>query len=193
MDNGAGGKKLYTTEKSRNGAYWLPLLEKAYAKLNQNYDRIIGGDASVALRDLTGLPVYTINPERDGAFEEIHGYNQANYPIVTGCCKKAGTKIAGKVETSGSYGLVSGHAYSLLNSAVVGGEKLVKVRNPWASEMYTGPWSDSDNTKWTAEATKALNHTSVDDGSFWLPFAIYKENFDGLAVAPDGLWNVHKR
>jgi len=28
---------------SKAHAWWMPLLEKAYAKLDQNYDRIIGG------------------------------------------------------------------------------------------------------------------------------------------------------
>lgn len=52
--------------------------------------------------------------------------------------------------------------------------------------MYTGPWSDSDTVNWTPENAKALNHVKKDDGAFWLPYEIYKANFDGLAVAPDG-------
>jgi hypothetical protein len=34
----------------------MPLLEKAYAKLDQNYDRIIGGIGLEGLRTLTGMP-----------------------------------------------------------------------------------------------------------------------------------------
>ena len=33
----------FATFPSKNGAWWMPLLEKAYAKLDQNYDRIVGG------------------------------------------------------------------------------------------------------------------------------------------------------
>ena len=34
----------------------MPLLEKAFAKLDQNYDRIIGGNGREGLRTLTGMP-----------------------------------------------------------------------------------------------------------------------------------------
>jgi hypothetical protein len=36
----ATGFRPWATWRSTNGAWWMPLLEKAYAKLNQNYDRI---------------------------------------------------------------------------------------------------------------------------------------------------------
>jgi len=44
------------TSKSELGAWWMPLLEKAYAKLDQNYERIISGNGLEALRTLTGMP-----------------------------------------------------------------------------------------------------------------------------------------
>ena len=42
---------------SPNGAWWLIILEKAYAKLNVNYANLNGGLPLQALRDLTGMPV----------------------------------------------------------------------------------------------------------------------------------------
>ena len=47
------------------------------------------------------------------------------------------------------YGLVGSHAYTLLGAADLkeGNKtvhKLIKVRNPWGHEMYTGPWRDDD-------------------------------------------------
>lgn len=51
-----------------------------------------------------------------------------------------------------SWGLVSGHAYSLLDVKEVNnnGKKimLAKVRNPWNTEKYTGPYNDKDKV-WT--------------------------------------------
>ena len=112
--------------------------------------------------------------------------------MVTACCKKAGKPIPGKVETTGRFGLVSGHAYTFLDAKTLNGVQLVKVRNPWDSEMYTGPWSDSDTVNMTPANMKALNHTKKNDGTFWLPYEIYKANFNGLAVASDSNWNVKK-
>lgn len=34
----------------------MPILEKAYAKLDQNYDRLVAGNGDEALRALTGMP-----------------------------------------------------------------------------------------------------------------------------------------
>lgn len=53
----------------------------------------------------------------------------------------------------GKWNLVGYHAYSLLGVKVLkradGGEhKLLKVRNPWGNEKFTGKWSDEDNESW---------------------------------------------
>jgi len=45
------------------------------------------------------------------------------------------------------FGLVGGHAYSLVDARTVtnnGGKEvhLVRVRNPWGHTEWTGPWSD---------------------------------------------------
>ena len=46
------------------------------------------------------------------------------------------------------YGLTTGHAYSVIGVYELAGEKVLKMRNPWASERYKGPWKDSDS-RWT--------------------------------------------
>lgn len=51
---------------------------------------------------------------------------------------------------AGYYGLVGGHAYTVLGTKVVIDDsgrqvKLVEIRNPWAREMYMGPYSDMDH------------------------------------------------
>ena len=46
--------------------------------------------------------------------------------------------------------LVTGHAYSILGAYnLIGGPTVLQLRNPWGSEMYSGPYSDSDSS-WTA-------------------------------------------
>jgi len=46
----------WSTWRSTQGAWWMPLLEKAYAKLDLNYDRIAWGNGIEGLRTLTGMP-----------------------------------------------------------------------------------------------------------------------------------------
>ena len=38
--------------------------------------------------------------------------------------------------------IVYAHAYTLLSAVEINGNKLFKMRNPWATERYNGPWSD---------------------------------------------------
>ena len=41
-------------------------------------------------------------------------------------------------------GLVACHAYTVIGvTDEVPGVRLVKVRNPWGHEQYTGPWCDA--------------------------------------------------
>lgn len=47
---------LLNTKASVNGAYWMPILEKAYAKFSFNYANINGFMPITAIRDLTGYP-----------------------------------------------------------------------------------------------------------------------------------------
>ena len=39
----------------------MPLMEKAYAKLDVNYDNIVGGWGQEGLRTLTGMPTFNVD------------------------------------------------------------------------------------------------------------------------------------
>jgi len=62
-------------------------------------------------------------------------------------------------------GLVSDHAYSVISAYEVdhkGGQKLrlLKLRNPWGHQEWTGDWSD-ESPKWTAELRTKLKFTEA--------------------------------
>lgn len=54
-----GTKTPVNSGSSKHGAWWLPILEKAYAKFNQNYAQLDGGVPEQSFRELTGMPVET--------------------------------------------------------------------------------------------------------------------------------------
>lgn len=108
----------------------MPLLEKAYAKLDQNYERLSGGWGQEALRTLTGMPTVDIRLSSKDKSElyPMHKYfAEKNMPMTSGCCVNGG-----------KYGLISGHAYSLLDVTELKDDAtgqvvhtLAKMRNPW--------------------------------------------------------------
>jgi hypothetical protein len=53
-----GGKSLHFAKSGTAGETWVPLVEKAYAKLHGNYSHLLGGQVCDAIEDLTGLVTF---------------------------------------------------------------------------------------------------------------------------------------
>lgn len=160
----------------------MPLLEKAYAKLDQNYERIIAGFGIEGLRTLTGKPTTQINhnhgKEMDKAWNTLIKYTQKNYPMVAGCC----------LNTTNLEGLVNNHAYTLLDLLKLSnGVKIAKVRNPWNAETYKGPWSDKSSL-WTDKLKKEVNMVDADNGIFYMPYEKYITTFWQTAFSMTKSW-----
>jgi hypothetical protein len=182
-DNGENA--LVNARKSENDAYWVPLLEKAAAKYFINYENLDGGLMSESYKMLTGMPVMTFDSEAydaDIIFKFIESVKHRDWLVTASNVKKVD-------------GLPGLHAYTVLGTHTLrdcdGGEieKLIKLRNPWAEETYTGPYNDKDD-QWTEELLKQVDHLSKNDGSFFMPVASFKENFESFFIAMYEDWNT---
>jgi len=171
-----GSSTPYFAKKSVDGSWWMPILEKAYAKVFMNYEIIGFGWMSEAARVLTGAPSYRYT---SGSMSDTDLWNtlksaDANKYVLTAA------------SMDGLYGLAKGHAYSLLGvyeiksgSTVV--ERLVMMRNPWKSETYNGPWKDSDS-KWTTSYKSQVPYKYGNDGRFFIPLSNFKQAFKYFTV-----------
>ncbi|XP_042295810.1 calpain-12 [Sceloporus undulatus] len=152
-----------------NDDFWMPLLEKAYAKLNGSYEAIDGGWLNEAFVDLTGGIGVRINlkQKQKKLFETIEMALERKSLLGAGI-----SDFKGVVD---SKGLQGGHAYSIIGThkLTIEGKKvrLVKLRNPWGHTEWTGNWSDSSEmwSKVDSEHQKTLieEKENKDDGEFW--------------------------
>ena len=132
------------------------------------YESLTFGSIEEAFTDLTGFHSCSINiHDRDGAFGnpqlnktpdefyEILKSNLENRNLLG--CSATGDSEGMILINNTPTGLLSGHAYSLLDYFEVpkpNGRKrqisrLLKLRNPWGNSEWDGKWSDSSE-----EATK---------------------------------------
>jgi hypothetical protein len=81
----------FGADRSTFGAWWMPLFEKAYSKLNGNYDRIEWGSGYESLRQLSARPVFFYQHEKikgkeGDEFTFFHKMSKENHPMVVSCC-----------------------------------------------------------------------------------------------------------
>jgi len=159
-----GSNALYFASCRAPSETWLPLLEKAYAKVHGDYQAIEGGFAGEGIEDLTGGVATYVRSEdvldKDRLWSELLCVNKH---FLFGCGSREGRVN----DPSDKEGFVRGHAYTVLEAREVPYKdeplRLLKVRNPWGSQEWNGAWSDGSK-EWTAEMMKELNHTFGDDG-----------------------------
>ena len=180
---------------------WPSLLEKAYAKLHGSYASITGGDALLALQDLTGYPVTRFDTEWSAAttdavqaaslFSQVLKYDQEGYLINLNTPGVDNSAYMGVHHAKNSkdfeeeytrIGLGMGHAYSVMRVVESGPHRLMQIRNPWGNDKeWNGAWGDHD-AKWQEfpDVAKQCGFTGPKaDGSFWMHYDDILKYFDG--------------
>ncbi|KAF9087956.1 hypothetical protein BGX29_000538 [Mortierella sp. GBA35] len=187
IDEQSHRRELYFSKCHEDRESWLPLMEKAYAKIHGDYETLTGGFTAEGIEDLTGgiaSMMFTNDIlDKDRFWEEE--MKEVNKVTLMGC------SIGFEEEHPEKHGIQSGHAYSVLNVAEYQGERLVHIRNPWGSVEWNGDWSDQSE-KWTPEAMEALNHQDKNDGRFWMPYKDFLRVFTTLDRCRvfDASWSV---
>ncbi|KAH8099828.1 hypothetical protein BXZ70DRAFT_220215 [Cristinia sonorae] len=179
-----GGASLFFAKSGTAGETWVPLIEKAYAKLHGNFAYLSGGRTCEGIEDLTG-GVSTIILSNDildvDRFWEEE-LTRANKDRLFGCCFMGLSSVRSGVEGATVQGLIGSHAYSVLRAVEVNGKRFVVVRNPWGQSEWTGRWSDGSK-EWTSEwlqYLEVLGHQFGDDGQFVMEYSDWLECFSQI-------------
>ncbi len=139
---------------------WPQIFEKAYAQWKGGFGKTEGGMGADALQALTGatpdfgMITPTMKPD------EVYG--ALKKALANGGCAVTLSQPFTKTK-----GIVPDHAYTLLGVEEKGGEKFVKVRNPWGS-MEVGA-------------------DGKDDGVFSMPIADYVKAFTMYEFVQPGM------
>ncbi|CAF0703089.1 unnamed protein product [Brachionus calyciflorus] len=204
------GQLIYSQASRKQ--LWVPLIEKAMAKLNGSYESLIAGQTVEGLSALTGYPCDSIRLETGSNEEEIDlemiwvkmlSMKEAGYALGASCGR---TDIPDdKIFTD--KGLLPRHAYSVLAVKEVMGYRLIQLRNPWGRYTWTGDWSENSKL-WTPEIRRALglksksktsgssqsssrqednhfynvNRRNNDEGVFWISFYDFVKFFCSIDV-----------
>ncbi|KAG0340603.1 hypothetical protein BG000_011645 [Podila horticola] len=180
-------KSLYFSSCAEDRETWLPLLEKAYAKIHGDYESLSGGFSSEGTEDLTGgvASILFTNDILDVDQFWSCEMQRVNKQALMGC------SIDHDDPSGERHGIMPRHAYSVLSIATINNERIVQVRNPWGKTEWNGDWSDQSD-KWTPEAIAQVGMEEKDDGKFWMSYKDFLRIFDSLDLCRifDATWSV---
>ncbi|KAG8933072.1 hypothetical protein FRC03_008687 [Tulasnella sp. 419] len=159
-----GSKTLYFARSQTENETWVPLIEKAYAKLHGDYASLEAGFTSEAVEDLTGAVstlIYVqdiLNRQKFWEEELMHANNDRLFACFIPT--PPATSVTEPALMYPTNGLIVGHAYSIIKVAEFANKKFLRIRNPWGETEWTGPWSDGSG-EWD-EATRNEARTKLD-------------------------------
>ncbi|KZT25339.1 cysteine proteinase, partial [Neolentinus lepideus HHB14362 ss-1] len=189
----SGSKSLYFASSGTEGETWVPLIEKAFAKLHGDYAALNYGFTCDAVESLTGgvyncFHLHDILDKDKFWKEELMklsdevNKDKAKKDRVFSCLIASPSCDEDKLMLV--RGLKPEHAYSIIDAIehASTGKRFVKIRNPWGrGGEWNGPWSDGSRewtTKWPVPNTEEqvhiraedLHHTFGDDGQFIMEY-----------------------
>ena len=164
------GRLCYSQAKRKQ--LWVPLIEKAFAKLHGCYEALTSGHCIEGLATLTGAPcekivLQTAHVDPHMIWAKLLSCRESKF-LMGAACGSRTTNI--KDDEYDRWGLKSHHAYSVLDVQECEGNRLVRLRNPWGKFSWKGAWSDKAedwNTIPEDKRGKMMPH-GAGEGIFWI-------------------------
>lgn len=159
---------------------WVCLIEKAYMKLCGGYN-FPGSNSGYDLFSLTGwIPERILFAKDRDDVKDFETHPDRVWQRIFSACSYGDCLITVSTqneltkEEADRIGLVTGHAYAVLNVVETrNGTKLLQLKNPWARKGWVGKYSSSDSVSWTEALSEEVGYNPMvaakrDDGIFWI-------------------------
>ncbi|KAG5176034.1 hypothetical protein JKP88DRAFT_249836, partial [Tribonema minus] len=151
--------------------FWVPLLEKAYAKLHGSFESIECGFGYQVIMDMTGGAGVLTECAQLGSAESCFAYLASllrKRAVLSAYLWSVESVSQERIDAATAAGIVPGHAYTILKTQETKhGHQLIQLRNPWGRHEFTGNWSDNSGML-NKGLLEELEHTIAEDGTFWM-------------------------
>jgi calpain, invertebrate len=181
--------------------FWIPLMEKAYAKLHKSYEILNRGSVTEAMVDLTGMvadkydlttPELKSSLESGQFWKDLKKFMSMGYLVS---CANVAKDEEGRPESGfGSKGILHNHIYSLMRMEhavefpphpVGVGLHMIHLRNPWGQGQgeWVGAFADDDEAWDDNKGLKEhLKYEFNNSHNSWMKFDDWKANFNKVYV-----------
>uniref|UniRef100_A0A4W3HXR2 Calpain 10 n=1 Tax=Callorhinchus milii TaxID=7868 RepID=A0A4W3HXR2_CALMI len=194
-----GGRLCFSRHRSEE-VFWLPLVEKAFAKFHGCYEQLWAGQVGEALVDITGSLAerWTLKNSRKNNEERGHLdiSERSKFELLKHLNDKSFISCSVHGSAEGANDRAEYHAFSVTDVKQIDGLvaeeiRLLKIRNLWDRRCWNGSWQDGgDGWKKVDPAIASKLQSLAADGEFWVEEEEFFRDFDevtvGYPINPEG-------
>ncbi|XP_044801326.1 calpain-10 isoform X2 [Bubalus bubalis] len=184
--------RLCFSRCQREDVFWLPLLEKVYAKVHGSYEQLWAGQVADALVDLTGGLAERWNLKdvagSSGQQDRPRGAERRTCRQLLSLKDRCLLSCSVLGPRTGTRELGEFHAFivsDLRELQDLAGRRvlLLRIQNPWGRRCWQGPWREGGEGWSRVEpAAQAELLSQLQDGEFWVEEDEFLREFDEVTI-----------
>uniref|UniRef100_A0AC11DLM9 Calpain 10 n=1 Tax=Ovis aries TaxID=9940 RepID=A0AC11DLM9_SHEEP len=184
--------RLCFSRCQREDVFWLPLLEKVYAKVHGSYEQLWAGQVADALVDLTGGLAERWNLKdvagSSGQQDRPRGTERRTCRQLLSLKDRCLLSCSVLGPRTGTRELGEFHAFIVsdlheLQDLAGRSVLLLRIQNPWGRRCWQGPWREGGEGWSRVEpAAQAELLSQLQDGEFWVEEDEFLREFDEVTI-----------